>query len=105
VLLKLFTAPNPGPGGALGGRQRLEAQADDTVVLALGKTKDPRAAQVLLRLLDDDDVVAAAATAVGMLKISAARGKLHALLAHRNPEVRKRAKQALAKIDKAEGTR
>ena len=75
--------------------------ARQMVVLGLGKLKNPRVVDVLLGLLQDEDVVGHAVDALGALRAQQARGRLEQLLSHPKAWVRKEAKKALAKIDKA----
>jgi HEAT repeat protein len=70
------------------------------LTLALGNTKNPRAVDVLIGLLQDDEVVEHALTVLGTLRAQPARQHIQRLLHHPQPRVRKAAKQALAKIDR-----
>ena len=70
------------------------------LTLALGNTKNPRAVDVLLELLQDDEVVEHVLTVLGTLREQRARPHIQCLLNHPQPGVRKAAKQALAKIDR-----
>jgi HEAT repeat protein len=63
--------------------------------------KDPRAVDVLIDLLDDDDVAGHAVVGLGKLRASKARQRVEEFLAHPKAWVRREAKRALAKIDKA----
>jgi hypothetical protein len=69
------------------------------VVLALARTKDPRAVEVLIRLVEDDSVVGHALMALGRLKAARARTTIEGCLNHPQPWVRREAKKALAKFD------
>ena len=70
------------------------------LTLALGNTKNPRAVDVLLELLQDDEVVEQALTVLGNLRAQQAKPHIQRLLDHPQPGVRRVAKQALAKIDR-----
>jgi hypothetical protein len=76
-------------------------RARQMIAVALGKMKDPRAVDVLLGLLDDEDVTGHAIMALGRLGAQEARPAIEGCLSHSKPWVRKEAKKALAKIDKA----
>jgi hypothetical protein len=68
------------------------------VVMALGKVKNPEAADVLIGLLDDEDVVGHAVVALGKLKAKKARSRITELLDHPEAWIRKEANEALARI-------
>jgi len=70
------------------------------LTLALGNTKNPRAVDVLLELLQDDEVVEHALTVLGTLREQRAKQPIQRLLHHPQPQVRKAARRALAKIDR-----
>ena len=70
------------------------------LTLALGNTKSPRAVNVLLELLQDDKVVEHALTVLGTLREQRAKQPIQRLLHHPQPQVRKAARRALAKIDR-----
>lgn len=76
-------------------------RARQMIAVALGKMKDPRAVDVLLGLLDDEEVTGHAIMALGRLGAQEARPAIEGCLSHPKPWVRKEAKKALAKIDKA----
>ena len=71
------------------------------VAVALGNMKDPRAVDVLIELLEDEEVAGHALLALGKLKSSKAKPYIEPFLGHPKAWVRKEAKRALAKIDKA----
>jgi HEAT repeat protein len=81
-------------------RDRQFGTAREMIVLALAKTNDPRAVDILLELLDDPDVVVAALGALGKLKATNARDAIAKLTDHVNPEVAKEAEKALSMINK-----
>jgi hypothetical protein len=77
--------------------------ARQMIVVALGNMKNPRAVDVLLGLLDDEEVLGHAIMALGKLKAREARTAIERYLDHPKSWVRKEAKKATAKIDKAGG--
>jgi hypothetical protein len=81
-------------------RDRQFGTAREVIVLALAKTNDPRAVDVLLELLDDPDVVVAALAALGKLKATNARDAIAKLTGHVLSEVAKEAQAALSRITK-----
>ena len=80
---------------------RRYGRAREMVVVGLGKLKDARVTDVLLGLLADDEVVGHAVMALGKLRVVTARSRIERFLDHPKPWVRKEAKKALARIDKA----
>ncbi|MDY7080495.1 MAG: HEAT repeat domain-containing protein [Chloroflexota bacterium] len=68
--------------------------------LALAKTKDPRAVDVLMELLDDELAFGQAVRALRLLAPPEARGALERFVDHPKTWVRNEARRALAKIDK-----
>lgn len=80
-------------------RDKRHGRAREMLVLALGKMKNPKAAEVLIGLLDDDEVVGHAVIALGKLKAEQARTHLQRLASHPKRWVRKEAIKAIAKID------
>ena len=76
-------------------------KAREMVVVGLGKLKDPRAVDVLLKLRDDDEVVGHAVMALGMLRTERARPRLEFLLEHPKRWVRHEARNAIRSIDNA----
>lgn len=73
-------------------------RAREMVTLALGKMKNQRAVEVLIRLLGDDDVLAHAIRALGKMRAPQARAPLTSFLRHERALVRREARRALAKI-------
>ncbi|HEY2579827.1 MAG TPA: HEAT repeat domain-containing protein [Streptosporangiaceae bacterium] len=67
-------------------------------VLALGRSKDPRAASVLTGLLGDPDVTAHAVIALGKLRPPGVRAAVERLLDHPQALVRREASKTLAKL-------
>lgn len=86
-------------------REKRHGQSRQMLALALGKMKDPRAVDVLLELLGDEDVAGHAIMALGRLKAKKARAKIESFLTHPKAWVRKEAKKAIAKINKASSRR
>ncbi len=76
-------------------------KAREMVVVALGNMKDPRAVDVLIEMLKDEEVAGHALLALRKLKADKARPYIEPFLEHPKAWVRKEAKRALAKIDKA----
>lgn len=79
-------------------QDRRYGKARQMVVLGLGKSKRPEAADVLLGLLDDPDVDGHAVKALGKLRSPAAREALEIKLDDRRAWVRDEARKALAKL-------
>lgn len=71
----------------------------EMIVLGLAKSKDPRAAGVLVGLLDDSDVNGHAVSALTKVKTPAAREGLQRMLQDERAWVRKDAAKALAALD------
>jgi HEAT repeat protein len=83
-------------------RTKEHGQARQMLAVALGTTRDRRAIQVLLDLLDDEDVVGHAVIGLGKLHPGPeVWDRVAPLLAHRKPWVRKEAAKLLKKIDRA----
>jgi HEAT repeat protein len=82
-------------------QDRRYGRARQMVVLALGKIKNPRAADILISQLDDREVGIMAITALGKLKAKGARHHIEKFLADPIADYRREAKKALTKIDKA----
>lgn len=70
----------------------------ERLVVALGKMKDPRAVDVLTRLLSDADVIGQAVIALGKLRARRARQQVTALLKHDEAWIRRAAKTALGRM-------
>jgi HEAT repeat protein len=71
------------------------------LALSLGNMTDPRAVDVLLDLLNDEEVAAHAVMGLGKLKAKKAAPKIEPFLEHPRPWVRREAKKALARIQRA----
>ena len=76
-------------------------KAREMLVVGLGKLKDSRVTDVLLNLLSDEEVVGHAVIALGKLRARGARSHIEPLLKHPKPWIRKEAKKAVTRIDKA----
>jgi hypothetical protein len=76
-------------------------RAREMLALALGNIQNPRAIDVLMRLLEDDEMVGHAVVALGNLKATAARERLMELTQHPKMWIRNGAKKALARIDRS----
>jgi HEAT repeat protein len=70
----------------------------EMVALALGNMKDPRAVDVLVRLLDDDQVAGHAIMALGKLRARGVRSKIEPFLDHPKTWVRREARKALKRM-------
>jgi HEAT repeat protein len=68
------------------------------VVLGLGKSKDSRAAGVLVELLHDEDANGQAVRALGKLKALETRPALESMLSDPRAWVRREAKKTLARL-------
>jgi HEAT repeat protein len=76
-------------------------QAREMLAISLGNMKDSRAQDVLIILLDDEEVVGHAIIALGKLKSPKAYPFIERFLTHPKAWVRKEAKKALDRIEKA----
>ena len=85
-------------------RDRRNGKAREMLALALSNMQDPRAVPLLVELLDDAEMAGHAVLALGKVKWRGARPHLERFLDHPKSWVRKEAKRALAKLDKAERT-
>jgi hypothetical protein len=74
-------------------------KAREMLALALGNSRNPRAATVLISLLGDEQVVGHAVMALGKLKSTAARASLEGLQQHPTEWVRTEVTKALAGMD------
>ena len=77
---------------------RSYGRAREMLMLALARTRDPRAVAVLVDMLDDEVVAGHAVMALGQLKEREARAAIEPFLDDERPWVRKEAKKALAKL-------
>ncbi len=76
-------------------------KAREMLAVALGRMKDRRAVDVLIKLLTDEMVAGHAIIALGKLRAKEARAAIVPFLDHPEPWVRKEARRTLDKIDKA----
>jgi len=83
-------------------RDRRHGRDREMLAWALGNMKNPRAADVLIEMLDDEQVAGHAIAPLGKLKAIRAKGRLEQFLNHPKAWIRKAAKTALARISKAE---
>lgn len=84
---------------------RRYGRAREMLVLALGRLSDDRSLGALLELLEDDEVSLMAMSALGKRKATVARPKLEGFLKHPDSSLRKEAKKALEKLDRAKRPR
>ncbi len=82
---------------------RRYGRAREMLALALARAGRPAAVDVLRRLLHDPDVAGHAVVALGRLGAAEAREDLEACLQDRRGWVRREARKALARIDRARG--
>jgi hypothetical protein len=73
-------------------------KARQMVVLALGRSKHPRAVPLLIDLLADDEVAAHALMALGRLRAPQSRSSVESMLSHSSPLVRREAKKTIARL-------
>jgi hypothetical protein len=78
---------------------RARGEGRSFVVLALGKTHDPRAVKILMKLLDDIEVSSSAIIALGKIGAAEARPHIQRFLEHPDPTFRREAKKALGRIE------
>lgn len=79
-------------------QDRLYGKSRQMIVMGLARSKDPRAAPLLVGLLDDEDVVAHAVMALGQLRATGVRPAVEPLLDHPQVLVRREAQKALARL-------
>lgn len=79
-------------------RDRSYGKARQMVVLALARSRDPRAVPLLVGLLADEDVTAHAVSALGKLRPQGVRRAVEQLTNHPQALVRREAKKALARL-------
>jgi HEAT repeat protein len=82
-------------------RDKTYGKAREMLVVALGNMKSPDVKYTLIELLEDEDLAGYAIMALGKLKCKEARPFIERFLTHPKSWVRREAKKALAKIDKA----
>lgn len=86
-------------------RDKRHGRAREMLAVAIGNMKNPAAADVLIELLGDEEVAGHAIMALGKLKAEKARPYIERFLDHPKAWVRREAKKALAKLDKAQAKR
>ncbi len=86
-------------------RDKRHGRAREMLAVALGNMKNPAAVDVLIELLGDEEVAGHAIMALGKLKAEKARPYIERFLDHPKAWVRREAKKALAKLDKAQARR
>jgi HEAT repeat protein len=74
-------------------------EAREMLAVALGNMRNPRAAEVLIRLLSDEEVVGHAVMGLRKLKAVEARSAIEKLASHPKTWIRTEVKKALAKFD------
>jgi HEAT repeat protein len=79
-------------------RDRSYGRAREMLMLAIARTENPKAVDVLLELLNDDEVAGHAVMALGNLGERKARPAVEQFLEHPKPWVREEAKKALVKL-------
>ena len=82
-------------------RETRHGKAREMLAVALGRTQDPRAPNVLQEMLKDEGVAGHAIIALGRLGASQARDQIERFLVDERTWVRKEAKKALERIDGA----
>ena len=82
-------------------QDKTHGKAREMLVVALGNMKTPDVKYFLIELLDDDDLAGYAIMALGKLKSKEARPAVERFLKHPKSWVRREAKKALARIDRA----
>jgi len=86
-------------------RDKRHGRAREMLAVALGNMKNPAVVDVLIELLGDEEVAGHAIMALGKLKAEKARPFIERFLEHPKAWVRREAKKALAKLDKAQARR
>ena len=82
-------------------RDKRHSRARQMLAHGLWRFKDKRAVDTLIEVLDDSDIQGHVLYALGRLKVECARPLIEPFLEHENSYIRKEAKTALARIDKA----
>jgi HEAT repeats len=80
-------------------RNKQFGKAREMVVLGLGRSRRPEAAEILLDLLEDPVVSGHAVKALGKLRVQRARHRLERMTGDSRAWVRKEARRALARLD------
>ncbi len=82
-------------------RDRRHGKAREMLAIALGRLSDPRGSAVLQEMLEDEQVAGHAIMALGRLGAREARAQIEKFLDDKRSWVRREAKKALERIDKA----
>lgn len=82
-------------------RDRRNGTSREMFAVALGNMRGPRVVDVLIGLLDDPEVAGHAIMGLGKLGARPARGEVERFLDHPKSWIRKAARKAIGKIDKA----
>lgn len=82
-------------------KDRRHGRARQMLAIALGNMKNSQADDILIELLNDDDVGGHAIVSLGKRRAKKARPQIERFLSHEKTWIRKEAKQAIARIDKA----
>jgi HEAT repeat protein len=72
----------------------------EMLAVALGKMKNPKAVEILVRLLEDEEVAGHAIIGLGRIRARSALRKIQRFLNHPKAWVRQEAKHAIARIQK-----
>ncbi len=86
-------------------RDKRHGRAREMLALALGNMRNPKAVDILVELLDDEEMAGHAVMGLGKLKAKRAKPHIERFLSHPKAWIRREAKRALAKIDRAEQAR
>jgi hypothetical protein len=81
-------------------QEKRHGRSREMLAVALGRMKDPRAVDLLIKLLDDEEVAGHALIAIRKLKAREAASRVEPFLNHPKAWVRSEAKKALARITK-----
>ena len=82
-------------------RDKRHGDAREMLVLGVARLKDRRSEGLLMQLLDDDELAGHAIIALGRLKAKRARPRIEQYLQHTKPWIRREARKALERIDRA----
>lgn len=82
-------------------KDKKHGKAREMLAVALGNMKDPRAADILIEMLNDEELAGHSLIALGKLKAKKAIPYIQHFLNHQKPWICVEAKRALSKIDAA----